>query len=164
MKSVIRFGVFAAICISMLVPVLHSEAQATDEWTDEERASGIKKEEFVRYAFAGNTMELMFLVALEIDCSVDEAWAYEIIKQPEHGVATLKPHTGFTYFPKSNPRHKCNETRVDGQMLTYKPDTGYKGPDTLTYVAINPSGMAYERTYRFNVRALPAATLKKRGA
>jgi len=155
---------FAAMCISMVAPVLRSEAQAGDEWTDEERAAGIKKEEFVRYAFAGNTMELMFLVALEIDCSVDEGWAYEIIKQPEHGIATLKPHTGFTYFAKSNPRHKCNEQKVEGQLLTYKPDAGYKGPDSLTYVSINSSGMAWERTYRFNVRALPAATNKKRGA
>jgi hypothetical protein len=136
------------------------------QWTEEEIASGVKKEDLVRYAFAGNKMNLTFLYALEPDCSLIEGWAFEIIKEPEHGKAELKPHTGFPIFPKGNARYKCNEQQVEGQMLTYKPDAGYKGPDSLTYLMISPSGLAWERTYRFNVRQLPAHTLgpKKRSA
>jgi len=40
-------------------------------------------------------------------------------------------------------------------VLTYKPNAGYKGPDSLTYVEIAPSGYAFEKTYHFNVRSLP---------
>src|SRR5215467_1260749 len=101
-----------------------------------------------------------------LDCSIVEGWAFEIIKQPEHGTAEIVPTTAFPTYPKENPRHKCNEHKIDALMLTYKPNTGYKGPDSFTYVEIAPSGYAFEKTYRFNVRAIPATTTgpKQRGA
>jgi len=120
----------------------------------------MRKEEFVRYAFAGTEMKLSFLYVLEADCSEVDGWEFEIVKQPEHGTAVLKPHTGFAMYPKGNPRAKCNEQKVDGQMLTYKAEAGYKGPDSLTYVCISPGGFAFERTFRFNVRQRPATTKK----
>ena len=43
-------------------------------------------------------------------------------------------------------------------MLTYKANAGYKGPDSLTYIEMAPSGYAFEKTYHFNVRSIPAAT------
>jgi len=135
-------------------------------WTDEEAAAGVKKEEMVRYAFAGTRMDLVFLYVMEQDCSVVDGWAFEIIKQPEHGTAEFKPHTGFPTWPKGNPRYKCNEQKVEGQLLTYKARAGYKGPDSFTYVMISPGGLAWERTYHFNVRPIPASTIgpKKRDA
>jgi len=155
--------VLAALAIGLLSSVALA---ASDQITDEERESGVKKEEIVRYAFAGNKMTLVFLFAMNRDCSVMDGWAYEIIKQPEHGTAELTPHTDFPTFLKSSPLFKCNEQKVEGQMLTYKPSAGYKGPDSLTYLMIGPSGFAWERTYHFNVRSLPATTtrLKQRGA
>jgi hypothetical protein len=152
---------FAALALGLL-----SSAALAEEWTDEERMSGVKKEEYVRYAFAGQKMQLYFLYAIEIDCSAVEGYVYEITKKPEHGIAELVPHTDFPIFPKNNPRAKCNEQKVDGYSLSYKANAGYKGPDSFTYVMIGPSGFAWERTYRFNVRELPASTSgpKKRGA
>jgi hypothetical protein len=126
----------------------------------------VKKVEYVRYAFAGQKMKLQLLSAMDMDCSIIEGWAFEIIKQPEHGTAEIVPTTAFPTYPKENPRHKCNEHKIDALMLTYKPNTGYKGPDSFTYVEIAPSGYAFEKTYRFNVRAIPATTTgpKQRGA
>jgi len=162
MKRLLLTIAFAALALTWRpLPLLAAD------WSDEETASGVKKEEYLRYAFAGHKMELAFLYSLDIDCSLYEGYAYEIIKQPEHGTAELKPHTAFPYFPKGNPRVRCNEQKVDGQLLTYKPNAGYKGPDSLTYVMIAPSGLAWERTYKFNVRSMPAATSgrpKERGA
>ena len=155
MKRLLLTIAFAALALTWRpLPLLAAD------WSDEETASGVKKEEYLRYAFAGHKMELAFLYSLDIDCSLYEGYAYEIIKQPEHGTAELKPHTAFPYFPKGNPRTKCNEQKVDGQMLTYKPEAGYKGPDSLTFLSISPGGFVFERTFRLNVRQHPATTKK----
>jgi len=153
---------FAALALGLL----SSAALAAEQWTEEENMSGVKKMEMVRFAFAGNKMNLQFLYAMNPDCSAVEGWAFEITKKPEHGTAEIVPHIAFPTYPKDNPRYRCNEHKVEGQMLTYKPNAGYKGPDSFTYREISPSGLAWEKTYRFNVRSLPAATTgpKQRGA
>jgi hypothetical protein len=87
-----------------------------------------------------------------------EGYAVEIIKHPEHGTAAIKPQTFFPNFSKSNPRYRCNEHKIDGYVLTYMPSANYKGPDSLIYLEIAPSGIAWEKTFLFNVRAAPAAT------
>jgi len=145
-----------AFVYALMATVHIARAQSQAPWTDEEVANGIRREDIVRYAFSGQKMNLTFLYVLEADCSAIDGWEFEIIKQPEHGIAEFKSHTGFAYFPKSNVRFKCNEQKVEGQMLTYKAEKGYKGPDSFTYLMISPGGLAWERTYRLNVRTLPA--------
>src|SRR5262245_46844861 len=76
-----------------IIGLLSSTALAADEWTDEERQNGVKREEVIRYAFSGNKTIVAFYYALDIDCSPTEGWAYEIIKKPEHGIAELVPQT-----------------------------------------------------------------------
>jgi len=149
-----------------IVLLASTSVLAAEQWTDEEQTSGVKKVEYVRYAFAGQKMKLQLLVAMNPDCSVTEGWAFEIIKQPEHGTAEIATTSAFPTYPKEDPRRKCNEHKIDGLMLTYKPDNGYKGPDSFTYIEIAPSGYAFEKTYRFNVRSIPAATTgpRQRGA
>jgi hypothetical protein len=151
---------------ALALGLLSSAALTAEQWTEEEITSGVRKIEYVRYAFAGQKMNLQFLFAMNPDCSAVEGWAFEIVKQPEHGTAEIAPHIGFPTFPKENSRYKCNEHKVEGQMLTYKASAGYKGPDSFTYVEIAPSGYAFEKTYRFNVRSIPATTTgpKKRDA
>src|SRR5215813_2265221 len=141
-----------------IVLLASTSVLAAEQWTEEEQTSGVKKVEYVRYAFAGQKMKLQLLSAMDMDCSIVEGWAFEIIKQPEHGTAEIVPHTAFPTYPKDNQRYRCNEHKVEGQMLTYKPNAGYKGPDSFTYLEIAPSGFAWEKTYRFNVRSLPATT------
>lgn len=156
------------LIIAAAAGLLSSTAFAADEkWTDDENASGVKKMEFVRYAFAGQKMKLQYLYALDIDCSNFDGYAFEITKQPEHGTAEIVPQTFFPMYTKDNPRFRCNEHKIDGQILTYTPAAGYKGPDSLTYIQIGPSGLAWEKTYHFNVRSLPPTTTgspKQKGA
>jgi len=142
----------------VLLIVVTTRAPAAEEWTDQENVAGVKKVELVRYAIAGHKMTLAQFYALDLDCSVIEGYAAEIIKYPEHGTAAINPQTFFPTFAKSNPRYRCNEQKIDGYTLTYTPSTNYKGPDSLTYLYIIPSGLAWEKTFLFNVRAAPAAT------
>jgi hypothetical protein len=140
----------------LAIGLLSSTTLANEEWTEEETNAGVKKMEFVRYAFAGVTMKLQYLYALDLDCSTFDGYEYEITKRPEHGTAEIVTQTFFPMYPKGNPRFRCNENKVDGFMLTYTPKVGYKGPDSLTYTMIGPSGLAWEKTYNFNVRSAPA--------
>src|SRR5262249_24259274 len=127
--------------LALVIALLASTSVlAAEQWTEEEQISGVKKVEYVRYAFAGHKMKLQLLVAMNPDCSVTEGWAFEIIKQPEHGTAEIMPTAAFPTFPKENPRYKCNAHKVEADMLIYTPQRGYKGPDSFTYVEIAPSG------------------------
>ena len=70
-----------------MVLLASTSVLAAEQWTDEEMTSGVRKIEYVRYAFAGQKMKLQFLTVMDLDCTVVDGWAFEIIKQPEHGVA-----------------------------------------------------------------------------
>jgi len=134
-------------------------------WTEEEQASGIRKLEVVRYAFAGQKMRLRQIYALDLDCTSTE-WSFEIIKQPEHGTAEIVPQSFYPTYPKDNPRFRCNEQKIEGHVLIYTPNKGYKGPDSFVYQEINSYGLAWETTYNLNVRSVPATTIgpKRRDA
>jgi hypothetical protein len=144
-------SIFAASAIALAV--VGNASAAEKPWTDEEQAAGIRKLEFVRYAFAGKQQTIQLLYALNPDCSEVDGWVFEITKQPEHGVANVEPSSFFPIYPKDNPRYKCNEHKIQGQILTYQPKDGYKGQDTLVFLEIAPSGIAWEKTFHFNVRA-----------
>jgi hypothetical protein len=154
------------LATALAIGLLSSTALAAEQWTEEEQTSGVKKVEFVRYAFAGKSMQLQYLYAMDIDCSVTDTWIFEITKKPEHGTAEIVSQTFFPMYPKDNPRFRCNEHKIEGQVLIYKPNAGYKGPDSFTFQEIGPSGLAWEKTFRFNVRSAPATVTgpKKRDA
>jgi hypothetical protein len=148
-----------SILVSALVLGLLTSAAFTAEkpWTDEEQTSGVRKQEYVRYAFAGQQMRLRQIYALDIDCTPTE-WAYEITKQPEHGTVEIITTSFYPTYPKDNPRFRCNEQKIEGHALIYTPAKGYKGPDSFVFQEINNSGFAWETTYTFNVRSAPATT------
>jgi len=142
--------------VAMLAVV--ASANADDTWTNEEILAGVKKQDVVRYAFAGNKMSLSNLFSMNMDCSIAEGWVYEIIKQPEHGTAEIVPTSIFPTWSKDNLRSKCNEHKVDAHVVTYTAKVGYKGPDRFTYVEIGPNGLAWETTFHLNVRPVPATS------
>jgi len=150
-----RFFVALALVFMAVRP---APAQNSDKWTPEEMQAGVKKQEFLRYAFAGHKMQVTNLFALTLDCIVPDGWAYEIVKQPEHGVAELKPNSFFPAYAADNPRFKCNSTKINSYTLIYTPTLGYKGPDIIVYLEIGPGGLAWETTVHFNVRPFPMAT------
>jgi hypothetical protein len=144
--AALAFGLFTSVAFTAEKP-----------WTEEELASGVRKAEVVRYAFAGQKMKVRYLYALDIDCTNTE-WAYEIIKHPEHGTVEMVTQSFFPMYPKENPRFRCNEQKIDGHVIIYTPNKNYKGPDTFVLQEINNFGIAWETTYNFNVKSVPATT------
>src|SRR5262245_41850628 len=63
-----------------IVLLASTSVLAAEQWTEAETATGVKKVEYVRYAFAGQKMKLQLLSAMDMDCSIIEGWAFEIIK------------------------------------------------------------------------------------
>src|SRR5262249_7221638 len=149
-NTMFRSMLFAS---AVTLAVIGSANAVNYKWTDDETAAGLKKIEITRYAFAGHKINLFFLVALEVDCSVTELYQASIVKEPEHGIAEITPHTDFSSYAKDNPRSKCNETKVAGEMLSYKGKDGYAGPDNVTVLEVFPGGLAREVTFILNVRA-----------
>ena len=63
-----------------------------------------------------------------------------IIEQPKHGRVTIENGTGFTAFPQNNLQYKCNQHGSDGVILTYEPESGFTGTDSVNIDAIFASG------------------------
>ncbi len=78
-----------------IVLLASTSVLAAEQWTEEEQTSGVKKVEYVRYAFAGQKMKLQLLSAMDMDCSIVEGWAFEIIKQPETWNCRNRAHYGL---------------------------------------------------------------------
>jgi hypothetical protein len=108
---------------------------------------------YARYAPAGQKLQLYTLTALDQDCKVKDTTT-DIVKAPEHGTALVEDIEHFTYFSKDNPRHKCNEKKIRGPMLTYRAEPGYTGADNLEVLIINNEGFAHR--YIFTIKVVAA--------
>ena len=128
------------------------------EWTDEEVAAGLKRAEYTRHVISGNIARLQFLVAVNPDCSLADGYQFSLTKEPEHGTVDFVPYIGFATYAKDNVRAKCNDKKLEGHMLSYKPKDGYVGVDSFTFLELFPSGMGREITFRMNVRPVKPKT------
>ena len=61
------------------------------------------------------------------DCSVIGMPTVHILEQPQSGKVAVENGTGFSAFPASNTRFKCNSNRSDGVVISYTPNPGYTG-------------------------------------
>jgi hypothetical protein len=107
---------------------------------------------FNRVAVAGQQLQVAFMYDLNPDCSLIGVPTVRISEQPKSGKATVEKTTGFPAFPSSNSRFKCNTSRVDGVAISYTPDSGYTGADSITVDIIYPDGTASKRRYAVEVR------------
>jgi TPR repeat protein len=98
-------------------------------------------------AVVDHSRQVDFLYNLNPDCSSIVIAAVRTIEEPQHGKLTVRKGSGFTNYPKDNPREACNRRRSEGMLMDYRPDTGYLGPDSLTVDIINSNGTSQKRHY-----------------
>ncbi len=108
--------------------------------------------ELSRVASADKQLQVAFLYALNPDCSVIGAPTVHIMEQPHSGKVAVENGTGFSAFPASNTRFKCNSNRSDGVVISYTPNPGYTGADSIMMEIIYPDGSAAKRHYAIDVR------------
>ena len=87
--------------------------------------------EVARAAAAGQPVRIGFLTNIDPDCSSTPFANVRIIEEPKHGQTTLKQDTGFTNYPKGNPRFECNKERSEGTAVFYEGGAGYTGKDSV---------------------------------
>ena len=135
------------VCLSGL---LLSFASA-QEWSKDELTAGTRKLEYTRHIPAGKQRTLENVTFLNPDCSVNEDAEATITKEPQHGSATIDSAEVFTHYAKDNVRSKCNDKKVKGKVLNYKPAVGYAGDDVFEVMVLLPNGMATESVYSIKV-------------
>jgi hypothetical protein len=105
-----------------------------------------------RVAIADKPLEVAFLYDINPDCSVIGVPTVRIVEKPKSGQVTIENGTGFPAFPSTNSRSKCNQSRNDGAIISYIPDPGYTGADSITVDIIYPDGNAAKRRYAIEVK------------
>jgi hypothetical protein len=107
---------------------------------------------FTLAAAAGQSLRVAFLYDLNPDCSQIGFATVRIIDKPKHGRMSVEKGTGFSTFPQNNPRYDCNKRRSNGVVISYKPNSGYIGPESITVDVIYPDGGARRRHYSIDVK------------
>src|SRR5215831_16903129 len=131
--------------------VLSSSSVFAQEWTKDEITVGTRKVEYTRHIPAGKQRTLENVTFLNPDCTVNEDAEVTITKEPQHGSATINSAEVFPHYAKDNVRSKCNEKKVRGKVLNYKPAVGYAGDDVFEVMVLLPNGMTTEYVYTIKV-------------
>ena len=97
-------------------------------------------------------LRLDFIYSLNPDCSSAGFATVRVLEQPKHGKITIDNGTGFSNFPQQNVRFECNKRRSDGVVLTYQPEAGFTGPDSINIDTIYANGSSQQRRYAIDVR------------
>jgi hypothetical protein len=108
--------------------------------------------ELTRAVASDHALRLDFLYSLNPDCTSLGFATVRILEPPKHGKVTFENGTGFPTFPQNNLRYECNKSRSDGVVLTYEPDSGYTGTDSINVDVIYASGTSAKRHYSIEVK------------
>lgn len=108
--------------------------------------------EFTRVAVADQPLRVAFAPHLNPDCSSIGFMTVRIIEPPKHGKISVENGTGFSVYLQSDLRYECNKRRTDGVIISYNPEAGYRGPDSVTMDWITPDGALFKRRFAIDVR------------
>lgn len=120
--------------------------------------------EIKRAAVVDQPLQLDFLYAINPDCSSIGVARIRTIEEPKHGKMAIEQTTGFSNFPQDNPRFACNRRRSEGMLMSYRPEPGYLGPDTVIVEVVYGDGTSRQRRYAITVAPKPPARELKRVA
>jgi len=115
-------------------------------------AQSFKPLEYTRVAPTDQVLQLAFLFALNPDCSSLGYATVRVIESPKHGKLAIEQGTGFSTFQESNQRFACNKRRTDGVNVSYTPEAGYVGADSMLLDIINADGSYNKRHYAIEVK------------
>lgn len=90
--------------------------------------------------------------AINPDCTAVPGVALSILKQPEHGKATISDEPMYAAFPPANPRSACNKQKVPGHRAFYQAEAGYHGRDHLVLQGSSPEGRVRQINVDVDVR------------
>ena len=134
---------------SLLLTVLAIGLLSSSAFAQEE---GLQKKQYTRVVASEANTRIGFFTGLNPDCTASGNVNIRVTKQPEHGSAETTTTTNFPGYPKEHVRAKCNEHRVRGVQVNYKPAEKYVGSDEFELLVLWPSGTGWEVHYGISVR------------
>ena len=105
-----------------------------------------------KVAIANQPLQVAYVDELNPDCSIVGIPAVRILEQPKSGKLDIEKGSGFSHFPTTNTRFKCNSERSNGAVITYTPNPGYTGVDSLYVEIIFLDGTSVRRRFAIDVR------------
>ena len=100
-----------------------------------------------RVALAARPFKLVHVYFLNPDCTSGGRIEIQVTSPPAHGRVAIHPATGYTVYPKANPRSQCNDRPTRGVDVIYTPSRGYDGPDSVEFRGIGPDGSLHLHRY-----------------
>jgi len=77
------------------------------------------------------------------------------IEPPKHGKISIDRGAGYSNFPQNNPRFDCNKNQSEGVKITYEPNRGFVGDNTLTVDILYADKSVSRRHYSIKVNPGP---------
>jgi len=115
-------------------------------------ATAAQGQSVTKYAVSGRAVRLDFFNTTNPDCSTVGRPTIRLIREPEHGRASVTHTADFPTFPASNIRSECNRRRVAGAAIYYVSQRGFIGTDYVLAEIIYASGTFTQWSYTINVR------------
>ena len=72
------------------------------------------------------------------DCTLAGSYAVKVRKEPKNGTVEVVDEGGFTNFPASNPRSKCNTRQVPLTKIFYTSKPDFSGSDVIDLELFDP--------------------------
>lgn len=90
--------------------------------------------------------------ALDPDCRSDGVPISNILKAPQNGKFESVVEDGYSNYPRSDGRFRCNDEKRQVEAFYFRPNPGFSGEDSVTVETHFPSGNVSRREFRIQVR------------
>lgn len=108
-----------------------------------------------RAAIADEPLALDFVQALDPACTPVGVARVSAAQPPGHGTLEIERRAGFVTYAASDVRAACNRRRVEGMAVTYRPEPGYAGPDSVLLDIVYSDGSTRQRRYAIAIGPKP---------
>ncbi len=112
--------------------------------------------EFKSDVIVDQSKQIGFIYDLAVDCAPAAFATITTIEPPKHGKLSVDRGTGLSNFPQSNSRFECNKKPTEGMKITYEPERGFTGDDSLMVEILYADKSVSKRRYAIKVIPKPA--------
>jgi hypothetical protein len=107
---------------------------------------------------ADQSKQIDFLYEIGLDCSPNAFATVTTVESAKHGKVSVDRGNGISRFPPNNPRVVCNKNPTEGMKVTYEPELGFIGDDTLTLDILYADKSVTRRHYAIKVNPVREVT------
>ena len=115
-------------------------------------ASSSQAATLAKVVAAGQTLRAGFYYSTYIDCSSKGNTTIRVTSGPSHGAVNMHKEKSFPNYPADDRFSVCNNRKVEGVAVRYRPEAGFVGDDYFSLDVIFPSGKEMTTDYQITVK------------